>query len=48
MVASYKPKAPWERRKKNESAFMNLSWAIVLLGIFTVVAVAAILSLFMN
>lgn len=48
MGASYKPKAPWERRKKNESAFMNLSWAIVLLGIFTVVAVAAILSLFMN
>lgn len=48
MGASYKPKAPWERRKKNESAFMNLSWAIVLLGIFTVIAVAAILSLFMN
>lgn len=46
--SSYKPKAPWQKRKRNDSnAFINVSWAIVLLGIFTVVAVAAILSLFM-
>lgn len=48
MGVSLKPKAPWQKRRKKEAAFISILWFVIFLGVIAAIIFVSLINLIIN